>query len=72
VGNLTTALPLLTAPNTSIPALPPTSEKVSDPPTNECLGIQITEANFPTTPYPVPAVQSQPTQGPEILMPTPS
>jgi phospholipase C len=72
VGNLTAALPTLTAPNTSIPALPPTSENVSAPPTNECLGIQITEANFPTTPYPVPAVQSQPTQGSEILMPTPT
>jgi phospholipase C len=72
VGDLTAALPTLSSPNATIPALPATSQNQAILPLSECAGIQLTEANFPTAPYPVPAVQSQPTQGPNTLTPTPT
>jgi phospholipase C len=73
VGNLTAALPTLTAPNTTIPTLPATSGSLTAPPIGgECVGVQILEVNYPTPPYPIPAVQTQPTQGPNTLTPTPT
>jgi phospholipase C len=76
VGNLTTALPNLTSPNTTIPTLPATSgDTTTGLVAQECTGQQIIERNPPTAQYPIPGIpgtQTQPTQGPNTLTPTPS
>jgi phospholipase C len=72
-GNLTGALPRLSSPKTAVAPLPPTSENLNAAPIgNECTSLQILEANPQTPPYPVPATQTQPTQGPNTLTRTPT
>jgi phospholipase C len=71
-GDLTSALPMLTTPRTAVPPLAATSNSITTPPVSECSASQLTELNFVQTGYPVPAVQSQPTQGPDTLTPTPT
>jgi phospholipase C len=73
VGDLTAALPTLGAPNTTVPMLAVTSQSETAPPVGtDCVSAQILELNYPTPPYPIPAVQTQPTQGPNTLTPTPT
>jgi phospholipase C len=72
-GNLTGALPNLTSPINAVPTLPATSDStMTGVVGEECTGVQIAEINIPQPPYPVPATQSQPTQGPNTLTPTPT
>jgi phospholipase C len=71
-GDLTAALPTLSSPRTTVPALPPTSDSTTAPPVSQCGVGQIAEINLKTSPYPVPVNQSQPTQAPSTLTPTPS
>jgi phospholipase C len=72
-GNLTTTLPTLTAPKIAVSRLPATSNAQHSGVVNaECNGAQIAELNIPVPAYPIPATQSQPTQGPNNLRPTPS
>ena len=72
-GDLTSTLPTLTAPNTTHPVLPATSESTSSGVVGlECTGAEIAEINLTPPPYPIPAVQTQPTQGPNTLTPTPT
>jgi phospholipase C len=75
VGDLTSALPSLSAPVTTMPTLPATSQSTTAPPVGtECYSSQLLELNIPafSEPYPVPATQSQPTQGADTLTPTPT
>jgi phospholipase C len=73
VGDLTAALPTLGSPNTTMPSLPATSQSTTTAPiSTECSGDQLAELNPTTAPYPVPATQSMPVQGSEVLTPTPS
>jgi len=73
VGDLTSALPTLGSPNTTTPVLPPTSGEDTTPPvTGECIGLQLIEENPNTAPYPIPPVQTQPSQGASTLTPTPT
>ncbi|HEY5025282.1 MAG TPA: alkaline phosphatase family protein [Acidimicrobiales bacterium] len=72
-GNLTGALPMLATPRTAKPLLPATSESTSTGVVGEeCSGVQIAEINLALGPYPIPATQTQPTQGPNTLTPTPA
>jgi phospholipase C len=72
VGNLTSALPRLSSPDTTIPTLPPTSQdKTKAPIVGECAPIQIAEI-YGGSSVPVPADQSQPSQGENTLRPTPT
>ncbi len=71
-GDLTATLPRLTSPKTSVPTLPATSGKTRTGVVGRsCASSDITEIDFNKTPYPVPATQSQPTQGPNVLTPVP-
>jgi len=74
VGDLTAALPTLGAPDTSALTLPATSQDKTIPPISECAPIQIAEGNYQGVAVSslIPAVQSQPTQSPSTLTPTPS
>lgn len=73
VGDLTSTLPMLGTPKTTVPTLPATSQDFTVPPiAGECTGLQLLETNPITDPYPIPAVQSQPTQGVSHLQPTPT
>jgi len=73
VGDLTSALPNLGTPITRVPKLPRTSDNINAAPIkDECNSSQLDELNPPTSPYPVPSPQVQPTQGPDRLTPTPS
>ncbi len=72
-GDLTGCLPTLATPNVTKPVLPATSSSTNTGVVGqECLGVQINEVNFPRGAYPIPAVQTQPTQGPNTLTPTPT
>ena len=72
-GDLTGTLPALAAPNTSKPTLPATSDSTTTPPvSNECTAGQLLEVDPSNDPvYPIPAVQTQPTQNPGTLRATP-
>ena len=73
VGNLTPALPNLGTPITKKPTLVRTSESIERAPIEgECSSSQLIELNPTTAPYPVPSNQTQPTQGPDTLTPTPT
>jgi hypothetical protein len=53
--------------------LPKTSDNIKKAPIKgECTSSQLLELNPATSPYPIPPDQTQPTQGPEVLTPTPS
>ncbi len=72
-GDLTGCLPTLATPNATKPVLPATSNSTTAGVVGqECIGVQINEVNFPRGAYPIPAVQTQPTQGPNTLTPTPT
>jgi phospholipase C len=71
VGDLTAALPILKNPVSKKPKLAATSANVKKPPVGtECLSDQLLELNPPTSPYPIPSPQSQPTQGPQTFIST--
>ncbi len=73
VGDLTAALPTFSSPRTAVPTLPATSASETTGVVGmECSGSQITELNPQTPAYPIPNPQTQPTQGPNTLTPTPS
>jgi phospholipase C len=73
VGNLTPALPNLGTPITKKPTLTRTSESIKRAPVKgECSTSQLIELNPTTAPYPIPSNQTQPTQGPDTLTPTPT
>ncbi|HMK62076.1 MAG TPA: alkaline phosphatase family protein, partial [Acidimicrobiales bacterium] len=78
-GNLTSTLPTLGSPDTKKPTnWPATSDNIDAAPIKgECittvgLNDQLLELNPKTTPYAVPATQSQPSQGSQVLKPTPT
>jgi phospholipase C len=73
-GNLTSALPRIGSPKTAVAPLPATSENINAAPIgNECGGLQLLELNVGIAPYPLPSGgQTQPTQGPNTLTPTPT
>jgi len=74
VGDLTATLPTLSAPNTTIPTLPATSDSTTTGLiAMECVGQQLVEKNYLAPEYPIPGIpgtQTQPTQGPNTLTPT--
>ncbi|HXW36096.1 MAG TPA: alkaline phosphatase family protein [Acidimicrobiales bacterium] len=73
VGDLTSTLPTLGTPITKKPVLPKVSPSIKKPPIEgECTSGQLIEVNPTTSPYPVPTNQTQPTQGPDTLKPTPT
>jgi phospholipase C len=73
VGDLTATLPTLGSPITKRRRLPKTSDSIKKAPiAGECTSAQLLELNPTTAPYPVPADQVQPTQGPNTLKPTPT
>ena len=73
VGDLTAALPNLATPINTAPTLPKTSDNVKKAPIKgQCTSSQLIELNPSTSPYPIPPDQVQPTQGAQILKPTPS
>jgi len=73
VGNLTPALPNLASPITKRPKLVRTSDHIKRAPVKgECTTAQLIELNPSTAPYPIPSDQTQPTQGPDTLTPTPT
>ncbi len=73
VGDLTATLPNLATPVSKKPKLAKTSDNIKKAPIKgECTSEQLLELNPATSPYPVPEPQSQPTQEPGTLKPTPS
>jgi phospholipase C len=73
VGDLTTSLPLISAPNTKVPSLPKVAWGEYQPPiSNECSDAQILELNPDNGAYPVPLIQKMPKQEPGTLKKTPS
>jgi len=73
VGDLTSTLPTLATPITKKPKLPKTSDNIKKAPIGgECTTLQLLEANPDTAAYPIPNPQTQPTQGSQILKPTPT
>jgi phospholipase C len=73
VGNLTSTLPTLATPITKKPKLPKTSDSIKKAPIKgECTSGQLIEVNSDTAAYPIPSSQTQPTQGPQVLKPTPT
>jgi phospholipase C len=72
VSDLTTTLPMLGSPVIKAPKLLAVSDNESTPPIgNECSAEQILELNPTTTQYPIPKIQSIPTQKRSRLRPTP-
>jgi phospholipase C len=73
VGDLTAALPTLGTPINKRPTLPLTPHGRNKPPIGgECSASQLLELNTTTPAYPIPMPQTQPTQGPDTLKPTPT
>ena len=73
VGDLTAALPTLGTPINKRPTLPATPHSINKAPIEgECNSSQLLELNPPTPAYPIPMPQTQPTQGPDTLKPTPT
>ena len=73
VGDLTATLPSLASPVSKKPKLAKTSDNIKKAPIKgECTSEQLLELNPATSPYPVPEPQSQPTQEPGTLKPTPT
>ena len=72
-GDLTAALPTVSAPITKKPKLPKVSNNTKKPPiSTECTGGQLIELNPTTAPYPLPNPQQLPTQGSQVLRRTPT
>ena len=70
--DLTGALPTLSAPIDTTPTLPVTSDSKTTSQTGTCTAGQFIELDNNSAPqYPIPAVQTQPTQDPGTLKPTP-
>ena len=73
VGDLTSALPTLSKPNTKKPTLPKTSSSIKAAPVKgECNSSQLNEFNPSTAAYPIPTTQAQPTPEPGTLKATPT
>lgn len=74
VGDLTSALPLISNPETKKPKLLRTSSSISSPPINgECSSGQLLELDLPNPmPYPVPSPQVAPSAGSQTFTPTPA
>jgi len=74
VGDLTSALPVLSAPVTKKQPLVPTSSSPTQPLINtECIGFQLNEVNLRNPlPYPVPSPQVAPAAGAQTFTPTPT
>ncbi len=71
VGDLTSTLPVLAAPDVSVPPMPVVSAGVSTPPVGgECTSAQILEVNPDDGAFPVPRSQRHPVQAPGRLRST--
>jgi phospholipase C len=71
-GDLTAALPVLSAPVTKAPTLPVTSSSTKAAPVgNECTSLQLLEDNPKVNPFVIPKLQVMPKQAPGSLKKTP-